>query len=140
MRAILDTNVFVGGGFNRRSASARLLRAVADGRLMMVWAEGTRAESERILTKIPPLSWARVADLFRPDCEWTEPLDLAAVDFVVDTDDRLFAALSLQAGVPVVSSDDDLLSHADRLDVWKPGAFLDRHRTALEADVAPPQA
>ena len=122
--AILDTNIFVGGGFNRRSASARLLRAAADGDLQVIWCEATRAETQRILTKIPPLSWTVVADFFRPDGEWTAPLDLAAVDFVTDPDDRLFAALSVQAGVPVVSADDDLLTHVRRLDVWPPGPFL----------------
>ena len=68
-RAILDTNVFVGAGFNRRSASARLLRAVRDGELVMVWSAATQAETERILRKIPPLSWEAVVDLFDPAFE-----------------------------------------------------------------------
>ena len=52
--AIYDTNVFVAAGFNRRSASARLITAARDGRVQMIWCDATRAETERILTKIPP--------------------------------------------------------------------------------------
>ncbi|MEM7743643.1 MAG: PIN domain-containing protein [Pseudomonadota bacterium] len=123
VRAILDTNVFVGGGFNRGSASARLVKAARDGRLLLVWDPSTRGEIERILNKIPRLSFAAVADLFLPAGAFDGDLDLAAVSFVEDAEDRKFAALSLATGAPLVSSDDDLLSHADKLDVWKPSAF-----------------
>ena len=125
LTAIYDTNVFVAAGFKRRGASARLIQAARDGRVRMIWCQATRAETERILTKIPPLSWEAVADLFDPANE-TPDADPASADFVTDPEDRKFAALSLATGVPLVSSDDDLLSHADRLDVWKPGPFRDR--------------
>ena len=122
-RAIFDTNVFVGAGFNRRSASARLLEAVRDGRVAMVWSEATRAETRRILEKIPPLSWEAVASLFDPANE-TPDADPASADFVTDPEDRKFAALSLAEGCPIVTSDHDLLTHADKLEVFKPSAFL----------------
>jgi predicted nucleic acid-binding protein len=41
---VLDTNVFVGAGFNPRSHSALLLDAVRDGRLRMVWDDATHKE------------------------------------------------------------------------------------------------
>jgi uncharacterized protein len=41
-RVVLDTNVFVGAGFNPRSHSALLLDAVRDGRLRMVWDDAIR--------------------------------------------------------------------------------------------------
>jgi len=66
-RVVLDTNVFVGAGFNPESASAELVRQVRDGALRMPWTEATRAEVERILTKIPPLSWDDVRGLFREE-------------------------------------------------------------------------
>ena len=127
IRAIYDTNVFVGAGFNPKSASARLLEAARDGSVAMIWHADTRAETQRILVKIPRLSFARVEALFRPAHEYTDPLDLGAVDYVEDPEDRKYAALSLQAGVVLVSSDDDLLSHSHRLDVLKPGPFLQQH-------------
>lgn len=122
--AILDTNVFVAGGFNSGSASAHLLRAVEAGRLELVWSEATRRETKAVLERIPRLNWSRAAHLFRPEAERPAPADLSAVTFVEDPEDRKFAALSLAAGVPLVTADDHLLSHRDRLDVHKPSAFL----------------
>ena len=124
MRAIFDTNLFVGAGFNRRSASARLIEAARAGEVAMVWNAATGAETRRVLTKIPRISWEAVADIFLPEHEAPVLQDLSHVAFVTDPEDRKFAALSLAEGCPIVTSDDDLLSHADRLDVWKPGAFL----------------
>ena len=95
----------------------------------MVWSAATRAETERILRKIPPLSREAVADLFDPAHEAPDT-DPTIAEFVTDPEDRKFAALSLATGTPIVTSDDDLLSHADRLDVWKPGSFLGRYVAA----------
>ncbi|SFO97443.1 PIN domain-containing protein [Tranquillimonas alkanivorans] len=123
MRVILDTNVFVGAGFNRGSASARLLEAAREGRLTIVWSDATRRETRAVLTRIPRLKWEDVEALFRDEGR-VEAEVWPDADFVTDPQDRKFAALSMGAGVPVVSSDDDLLSHSDRLDVVKPSEFL----------------
>lgn len=64
-RAVLDTNVFVGGGFKPRSSSARLLKMVAEGDLELVWTEATRRETAHILRRIPRLSWDEVEPFFR---------------------------------------------------------------------------
>ena len=95
----------------------------------MVWSEATRAETRRILEKIPPLSWDAVADLFDPSMQAPDA-DPATADFVTDPEDRKFAALSMVEGCPIVTSDDDLLSHAERLDVWKPRAFVEEPGTS----------
>ena len=131
IRAILDTNVFVAAGFKKSSVSAGLLTAARTGRIQMIWAPETRDETRRLLTKIPPLSWDTAADLFTAGGQFVEPLDLGAAMFVTDPHDRKFAALSLQSGAVLVSSDDDLLRHADRLDVLNPGAFQARFRDQL---------
>src|SRR2546428_2496118 len=52
---VLDTNVFVAAGFNRRSASAKIVDAVRQGRLRVGWNDATRREIERIMKQIPPL-------------------------------------------------------------------------------------
>ena len=122
LTAIYDTNVFVAAGFKRRGASARLIEAVRDRRVRMIWCASTRAETERILTKIPPLSWQVVADVFHPENEASDP-DPAMAAFVTDPEDRKFAALSLATGAPIISADSDLTVHAGRLDVWSAGAF-----------------
>ncbi|MGM0584396.1 MAG: PIN domain-containing protein [Pseudomonadota bacterium] len=123
-RAILDTNVFVAAGFNRASACARLLRAVEAGRLELVWSEATRRETRAVLERIPRLRWSDAEPLFRPEAERPAPGDLSGVGFVEDPEDRKFAALSLASGAPLVTADDHLLAHRDRLDVHKPSEFL----------------
>ncbi|MEM7687299.1 MAG: PIN domain-containing protein [Pseudomonadota bacterium] len=123
-RAIFDTNVYVGAGFNPNSASATLIDAARAARITLVWDAPTRDETRRILTKIPRLSWDAVEDIFVPEDAWTGGIDLAAVSYVEDPEDRKFAALSIASGATLVSSDSDLLDHADRLNVMNPGAYL----------------
>jgi len=123
-RAVLDTNVFVAAGFNPRSASARLLSELRAGRLSLVWNEETRGETRSVLKRIPRLSWEDVAPLFAPEGRQRSGIDPSAVSFVVDPEDRKFAALSIASGATLVSADDHLLTHRDRLDVMEPGAFL----------------
>ncbi|MGD1924359.1 MAG: putative toxin-antitoxin system toxin component, PIN family [Paracoccaceae bacterium] len=123
-RAIFDTNVYVGAGFNPNSASATLIDAARAARITLVWDAPTREETRQILTKIPRLSWDAVEDIFAPEEEWTGGIDLAAVSYVEDPEDRKFAALSIASGATLISSDSDLLDHADRLNVMNPGAYL----------------
>ena len=85
---VIDTNVFVAAGFNSRSAGARILAAVREGHFLLVWNKPTRRETETILRRIPGLDWARVADLFRPEGEFTGPVDPDAFVMIADRDDR----------------------------------------------------
>jgi hypothetical protein len=89
---VIDTNVFVAAGFNSRSAAARILVAVRAGHFLLVWNKPTHRETETILHRIPGLDWARVADLFRPEGEFTGPVDPDVM--IADRDDRKFVALS----------------------------------------------
>jgi uncharacterized protein len=59
---VIDTNVFVAAGFNPRSASARILTGLREGRFRLIWNEPTRRETEMILRRIPRLDWEKVAD------------------------------------------------------------------------------
>lgn len=126
--AVLDTNVFVAAGFNPRSASARILAAIRQGRLRLIWNEPTRRETEMILRRIPRLQWEKVADLFRPEGEFTGPIDTDAVARIPDPDDRKFAALSAAANAPLITNDHHLLAHRDTLgtEVMTPREFLER--------------
>jgi predicted nucleic acid-binding protein len=60
---VIDTNVFVAAGFNPRSASARILTGIREGRFRLTWNEPTRRETEMILRRIPRLDWDKVAAL-----------------------------------------------------------------------------
>jgi predicted nucleic acid-binding protein len=127
---VVDTNVFVAAGFNPRSASARILAAVREGRLRLIWNEPTRRETELILRRIPRLKWEEVADLFRPEGEFTGPVAPEAFGLIPDPDDRKFAALSAAANVPLVTNDNHLLAHRNTLgiEVLTPREFLERAR------------
>ena len=127
-RVVIDTNVFVAAGFNPRSAAARILAAVREGRFQLIWNEPTRRETEMILHQIPHLDWERFADLFRPETEFLGPADPESFVLVRDPEDRKFAALSAAAQTPLVTNDNHLLSHKHSIgvDVLTPRAFLAR--------------
>src|SRR5437667_11713347 len=91
---VLDTNVFVAAGFNPGSHSARLVEAVRDGRLRMLWDDATHAEIEHVMRQIPRLSWTRIADLFRSEDRFGGSTHPEAFGFVPDPADRKFAALA----------------------------------------------
>jgi uncharacterized protein len=125
---VIDTNVFVAAGFNSRSAAARILAAVRHGHLDLVWNEPTRRETERILRRIPGLDWARVSDLFRPEREFTGPIDPDAFIMIADRDDRKFVALSSAAQTPLVTNDNHVLAQqrAVGVEILSPHAFVAR--------------
>jgi len=127
-RIVVDTNVFVAAGFNPGSAAARILAGVREGCFQLIWNEPTRRETELILRQIPHLDWERVADRFRPETEFLGPVDPESFVFVPDPEDRKFAALSVATQTPLVTNDNHLLSHKDRIgvDVLTPRAFLAR--------------
>lgn len=123
-RAVIDTNVFIAAGFNPGSASASILDLIRLGHLITVWNEATRCETRTLFERIPRLDWNHAAPLFRDEGRYDLETDTGRVDFVTDPGDRKFAALSLASGAPIVSSDDHLLAHRDRLTVWTPSAFV----------------
>jgi predicted nucleic acid-binding protein len=127
---VIDTNVFVAAGFNNRSASARILAAVREGRFQLVWNKPTRRETETILRRIPRLDWESLADLFRPEGEFAGPVDPDAFAVIADQDDRKFAALSAAAKTPLITNDNHVLAQRNLIgiDVLTPRTFLARER------------
>lgn len=123
---VLDTNVFVGAGFNTSSASRRILARVEAGELRLVWNEATRRETARILEQIPPLDWAPVAHLFQDADRYDGDLDPDTHQDVAGAMDRVFLALAEAAQVPLVTSDRDLLDVRERarVPVLTPGEYL----------------
>ena len=127
---VIDTNVFVAAGFNSRSAAARILVAVRAGHFLLVWNKPTQRETETILHRIPGLDWARVADLFRPEGEFTGPVDPDAFVMIADRDDRKFVALSAAATTPLVTNDNHVLAQQRNvgIEILSPRAFVMRRR------------
>jgi predicted nucleic acid-binding protein len=127
---VIDTNVFVAAGFNSKSAAARILGAVREGRFQLVWNKPTRRETETILRRIPGLDWARVADLFRSEGEFTGPVDPDAFVMIADRDDRKFVALCAAATTPLETNDNRVLAQqrAAGIEILSPRAFVARAR------------
>jgi predicted nucleic acid-binding protein len=127
---VIDTNVFVAALFNPRSASARILEGVREERFRLIWNQPTRSETEMILRRIPRIEWQKAADLFRPEDEFTGPVDPAAFIVIADPDDRKFAALAAAANVPLVTSDKLVLAQRGKIgiEIVTPGEFLARER------------
>jgi predicted nucleic acid-binding protein len=132
---VLDTNVFVAAGFNPESASAKIVDAVRQGQVRMVWNDATRREIERIMQQIPPLRAQAVSDLFTPGNRYTAPTHPERFAYIADPDDRKFAALAHAAGATLISSDDHLLRHRDRMDltVLTPSAFWKHQQRSNQA-------
>ena len=127
---VIYTNVFVAAGFNPRSASARILEGIREGRFRLIWNQPTRRETEIILRRIPRLDWQTVANLFRPEEEFTGPADPADFSMIDDPDDRKFAALSAAANAPLVTSDKLVLAERGKIgiEIFTPRDFLARER------------
>jgi predicted nucleic acid-binding protein len=125
---LIDTNVFVAAGFNSKSAAARVLEGVREGRFRLIWNEPTQRETEIIVRRIPRLDWASIADLFQPEAEFAAPVDLEAFTAISDPDDRKFAALSAAANVPLITNDERVLAEggAVGIEALTPRAFLGR--------------
>jgi predicted nucleic acid-binding protein len=131
---VLDTNVLVAAGFNPRSASARIVNAVNQGELRMLWNDATRREIERIVRKIPPLRARAVAPLFHPEDRVTVPTHPERFAEIPDPDDRKFAALAEATAAVLISNDEHLLGHRDhlKLTVLTPGEFWKRQQSRGE--------
>lgn len=124
---VLDTNVLIAAAFRPTSSSGRLVAAVRRGDFRLVWDEPTRAETERLLRKIPPIAWDDFSGLFRPEDRHEDPVDPSAFGVVPDPEDRKFAALAAAAGATLVSLDAHLLqaSLEGHPAVVRPGALLE---------------
>lgn len=92
-----------------------------------MWNDATRRETRAVLKRIPMLDWDAVSTLFRPEARQEAEGDLSHVTYVEDPQDRKFAALALSAKATLVSADDHLPAHHERLDVSTPGEFLRKH-------------
>lgn len=121
---ILDTNIFVAAGFRPGSASGRLVEAVRSGAARMPWSDATRAETERILRRIPPLDAEALLDVFREEDRWDGELHPESFEAVPDPEDRKFAALAAATGALLITSDEHLLGiEGARFEAMAPGRY-----------------
>lgn len=129
-KVVLDTNVLIAAGFNRSCSSARIVQAIEDGQLEMVWNEATRRESQKIIEEIPPQAWGRIEALFNKRSRFNGETP-GNFSLVKDPDDRKYAALASAAGAILISNDQYLLKARPALEiaVMTPKEFLEHWQT-----------
>jgi predicted nucleic acid-binding protein len=98
------------------------------GDFELVWDDHTRAETETVVRKIPPIDWEDFRDLFEEEHRYeggVHPEEFS--DTVPDATDRKFAALAKATDATLISNDDDLLTNREQVGIWidRPGEFLD---------------
>lgn len=127
-KVVIDTSVLVAAAFRPRSDSGRAVDAVREGVLRLIWDENTRAETERIFRKIPPISWESISTLFQEVDRHRAGTDPSAFTHVPDPDDRKFAALAAAADAVLLTLDEHLLGATDARDyvARTPSQFLGR--------------
>lgn len=125
---VLDTNIFVAAGFNPKSSSAQIIKALRSGHLRLVWDHQTHQETQRIIDKIPPLSWDHFAELFQERDRFQGQIQPEQFTHVPDVADRKFAALAAAAGAVLITQDADLLNSRKQaqVSILRPHEFLNR--------------
>jgi len=128
---VVDTNVFVGAGFKPASGAGQVIRAVRCGRVRMPWSDATQGEIRAVISRIPPLSWPSIEDLFRAEDRYRGRPDEGGLEWVLDPGDRKFAALARATGAILVSNDDHLLARRDEasITVLTSGEYRERMRS-----------
>jgi Predicted nucleic acid-binding protein, contains PIN domain len=125
-RLVLDTNILVAAAFCPTGAAGTILARARTGEMQIIWNEATRRETERIVRRIPPIAKSTVLDVFTTAGEFAADTDVEAFEFIVDPDDRKFAALACAAHATLVSLDAHLLNVRALLacPVMTPGALV----------------
>ena len=124
-RVVIDTNVFVAAAYNERSASRRILDAVACGELTLVVSPAVEREYRRILPRAIRSPAARDGLLRQIDtAQRGEPAE--NTPGTADRDDDKFVAAALAgAADAIISNDVHLLAVKDDVEVpvLRPGEF-----------------
>lgn len=125
-KVVLDTNLFVAAFWNKKSASADILRACRDRRIRLLYTSGIRREIFTILRNIRATDRYKkeVEDLLALGSEVAILGDLAVVSDDPDDDKFLECAEAARADY-LVTSDDHLLrlKTFGRTRILKPSEF-----------------
>lgn len=108
---VVDTNVLIADAYNRGSASARVVGACLDGRLVAVVSPALADEYEFILARaVRHQGWHDRYRKFRERALWVEPVGPMPRVVPEDvSDDMLFAAARAGHATEVVTNDHAVL-------------------------------
>jgi predicted nucleic acid-binding protein len=125
-KIVTDTNLFVAAGFNKSSASSKILNLIEKGKLDLIWHKETLKETKYIIKKIPPLNWSVFKGLFQEQCEFRGDLVPDSFKNIDDHSDRKFASLADKTNSSIITNDDHFLSVRKKLDlkVYTPVEFI----------------
>lgn len=109
-RIVIDTNVLVASAYNRRSASRRIVDAVAEGKLELILSPGIQREYNRILPRAVcfPAELERLRAIIAAG-QQVHPKSNPPVTEDRE-DDKFLAAASAGAAEAVITNDPHLLS------------------------------
>jgi uncharacterized protein len=116
-KVVIDTNIIVAAGFNKKSYSAQMINLIREKRLILVWNQTTLAETRAVIRQIPPLNWEEFASLFEPVNELKSHLSPGKFELISDQSDRKFAALAEYAHASLITNDEHLLSTRPYLNI-----------------------
>jgi putative PIN family toxin of toxin-antitoxin system len=110
-KVVLDNNLFVAAYWNPRSASARLIAAAREGRLLAAVSAAVRREIVGTLRQIPiPEDYRRGVEQLLRHAERVEPAESFPGTVPDDPEDEKYLECAVAAGADyVVSSDRHLL-------------------------------
>jgi putative PIN family toxin of toxin-antitoxin system len=131
LRAIVDTNVFIGSAWNAASASRRVVEACRSGEITLVVSSAIRREYDRI---IPRAVRSRV-ELGRIDdalsrAQLVEPKDQSRVVPGDPDDDKFIAAALTGRAEALITNDEHLLVLGEHkgVRILRPGDVLEIDR------------
>ena len=124
---LLDTNVFIAAYWSPRSASARVIRACAEGKIQARYSPEVKREVVKMLRKAQTSDqYIRSLEAFWAAAEEVQPVPSESVR-TEDPDDQKFleAALGGQTDF-IVTNDDHLLKigFIGRTEILTPGRFV----------------
>lgn len=133
MKIILDTNLFVAAMFNKKCASAKIIQAVQDGHIQLIWSNPIKNETCMMVQRIAKAA-GRSFDvnlLFKDSSKVTQLPSISRVSRDPDDDKFLACALAGNAEI-IVSNDDDLLTlkSFQNIPIQKPSEawrYIERH-------------
>lgn len=109
-RVVIDTNILVAAAYKPGSASARVVSACLEGRLVAVVSSAIVREYRHILEKaVRGPARAETLDRLIASAVWVEPTETPAVVAADPSDDMLFAAAVVATARAIVSNDRPVL-------------------------------
>jgi len=113
MKIVVDTNLFVASHFNKRSASARILKMAKENKLQILWTEEIRSEVEHILKNVKAKKLLKnLSNVLKKENQVFPRINIKEIKEDPQDNKFLECAFTGEADM-IITSDSDLLSLKD---------------------------